>query len=254
MFAHERQHAILQKIKKEKNVKVSELLDMFQVSFETMRRDLDFLEKQGVIKRFHGGAAWLEDDYRQELPLAVRELKHTDEKHALAEKAATLVSEGQSIFLDVSTTNTEFAKVLKTRFQRLTVLTNSFPIAELLMSKPDFTIIFVGGVVRNQEKCVVGDLAEAFVSQFRTDLFFMSASGVSLENGVTDYGAGEVQLKKKVLAFAGKTIVLADSSKIDAVSLLHICGLDSIGVIVTDPDIDTQIARKYTDSGIEIVY
>ncbi len=234
------------------SVKTADLIARFGVSFETVRRDLEYLEQEGFLKRVHGGATLPAADYQKELPFTVREMKRIQEKRELAQVAIRFVEEGQSLFLDVSTTNTEFAKGLMTRFDRLTILTNSFQIASLLMAKPQFTIVFIGGVVRNSERCVVGDFAEAFVSQFHADLFFMSVSGISLKEGLTDYGISEIQLKKKMLERAQKVIVLADSSKFNAVSLTPVCGLDKVDRIVTDSGVDRAVLERYKEAGIII--
>ncbi|MEC0089592.1 DeoR/GlpR family DNA-binding transcription regulator [Paenibacillus macquariensis] len=254
MLVHERHNSILHMLHESKTVKVTDFIAKFGVSFETVRRDLEYLEKEGFLKRVHGGATLPASDYRKELSFTVRELKGVNEKIELAHTASQFVSEGQSLFLDVSTTNTEFAKVLMKNFEKLTIITNSFPIASLLMQKSGFTIIFVGGVIRNSEQCVVGDIAEDFISRFRADIFFMSISGISLSEGLTDYGMGEIQLKKKILARSNHVVVLADSSKFDAVSLSHVCGFQDIDRIVTDKKIDPEIVRSYEDQGVEVIY
>lgn len=255
MLAHLRHDAIMKKLNKEKSVKVSELLELFNVSFETIRRDLEHLEKEGQLQRVHGGAKQIETyDHNQELTFTIRELKYRDEKRELANLAAEWVSNGQSLILDVSTTNTTFAQVLKEKFDSLTILTNSFPIANELMEKPGFTVIFIGGAVRNQERCTVGDFAESFVMQFNADHFFMSVSGISLEQGITDYGIGEVSLKKKMMACANETIVLADSSKFEVVSLLNVCPNEKISRFITDSKINPDVAKLYIDQGISLHY
>ncbi|MFC4599832.1 DeoR/GlpR family DNA-binding transcription regulator [Cohnella hongkongensis] len=254
MLVHERHNAILHMLHENQSVRVSDLIGKFGVSFETIRRDLESLEKEGFLRRVHGGATLPAFDYRKELPFTVRELKRVKEKAELAQTAAKLVSDGQSLFLDVSTTNTEFAKVLMKNFERLTVLTNSFAISSLLMEKPGFTIIFIGGVVRNSEQCVVGDIAEDFVSRFHADTFFMSISGISLNEGLTDYGIGEIQLKKKMMARSKEIVVLADSSKFGAVSLSPVCGFDEIDRIVTDSHVDPETVRSLAKAGVEVVY
>jgi DeoR/GlpR family transcriptional regulator of sugar metabolism len=241
----------MEKLRKDKSVKVSTLMELFNVSIETVRRDLEFLEKEGLLKRVHGGA--ILDEGSRELTFTVRETKNMEEKREIAEIATRYVSEGQSIALDVSTTNTEFAKELAKKFKRLTILTNSLPIANELSAVPNFTVILAGGVMRNEELCIVGDLAEKFISQFRIDTFFMSMSGISLTEGLTDYGIGEVQIKKQMLECSQKAIVLADSSKFDSVSLLRICDFDRIDKIVTDSKIKHKILEKYTGKGIEII-
>ncbi|MCD9023957.1 DeoR/GlpR family DNA-binding transcription regulator [Cohnella silvisoli] len=254
MFAQQRHKAIIQKINEEKSIKVPDLMQMFGVSIETIRRDLEYLEKEGFLKRVHGGAMLAEIDYKKELPFAVRETTYRDEKNELAEIATRYVSEGQSIAMDVSTTNTQFAKALKNKVEWLTVITNSLPIVNELVEMPHYTIILTGGVIRNQERCVVGDMAEAFVSQFHVDTFFMSISGVSLAEGVTSYGIGEVEIQKRMLKNAKQTIVLGDSSKFEAVSLLKVCNCTDVDRFITDSKISRDIVDKYAKQGIEIVY
>ncbi|PYI53603.1 DeoR/GlpR family DNA-binding transcription regulator [Paenibacillus flagellatus] len=254
MFAQQRHQAIVQKLEREKSVKASELIELFGVSFETIRRDLEHLEAQGALKRVHGGAISNELDYSREIPLPVRETAFRKEKSELAEIASRYVSEGQSIAMDVSTTNTEFAKLLKTKFERLTVITNSLPIANVLVDMPHYTIVLIGGVIRNAEQSVIGDLAEQFAARFHPDLFFMSMSGVTIAEGITDFGIGEIQVKKTMLRNAKRTIALADSSKFDCVSLTKICGAGEVERFVTDPGIDRAIVERYARHGIEIVF
>jgi DeoR family fructose operon transcriptional repressor len=252
MFAEERYEKIMEHLKKDRSIKVSILTKEFGVSIETIRRDLEFLEKEGYLKRVHGGAV-LEEVNSRELTFTVRETKNKKEKQEIAQKATRFVTEGQSIAIDVSTTNTEFAKALKSKFKRLTVLTNSMIITKELSTMPDYTILFAGGVVRNEEMCTVGDYAEQFVSQFHIDTFFMSMSGISLTKGLTDYGLGEVQVKKKMLEVAQQSIVLADSSKFDVVSLLKISDFNQISRIITDSNIHQNILDKYMEYGVEII-
>ncbi|MBY7144653.1 DeoR/GlpR transcriptional regulator [Virgibacillus sp. NKC19-3] len=252
MFAKERHNEIVKMVRKDKSVKVSHLMNYFHVSFETIRRDLEFLEKQGFLTRVHGGAV-LEEINSRELSFTVRESKYLKEKQEIAKKAIDYVIEGQSIAMDVSTTNTEFAKELKKQFSRLTVLTNSMTIANELSEMPDYTIIFAGGILRNQELCTVGDFTEDFITQFHIDTFFMSISGVSLTKGLTDYGAGELQVKKKMMEIAQRKIVLADSSKFDVVSLLNACTFDEVNRIITDSKISESVLEKYRNTGVEIL-
>lgn len=251
VFAKERHEEIAKQVRQDKSVKAVELMNYFQVSFETIRRDLLYLEKQGVLTRVHGGAV-LEEVNSRELSFTVRESKHLQEKEEIAEKATNYVVEGQSIAMDVSTTNTAFAKALKRKFSRLTILTNSMTIARELSEMPDYTIIFAGGILRNQELCTIGDFTENFITQFHVDTFFMSISGVSLSKGLTDYGAGELQVKKKMMEIVQQKIVLADSSKFDIVSLLNACSIYEVDRIITDSNIQQNTINKYQDAGVKI--
>lgn len=252
MFASQRHQEIIDLLEKEKSVKASDLMQQFNVSFETIRRDLEHLEKSGFLKRVHGGAV-LETINSVEHSFITRETHRVEEKREIAELTTKYVVEGQSIAMDVSTTNTEVARVLKKKFNQLTIITNSLLIATELAEKPKYTIILAGGVVRNQELCVVGNMAENFISQFNIDIFFMSASGVSLSSGITDYGIGEVNMKKQMLKNAQKTFVVADSSKFNNVSLLKVCDLHRVDALLTDSSLHYQIKDKFLESNVMVV-
>ncbi|MDL4839247.1 DeoR/GlpR family DNA-binding transcription regulator [Aquibacillus rhizosphaerae] len=254
MLAEKRHKIILEKLVKEKSVKVANLMDEFGVSDETVRRDLELLESKKQLKRVHGGAVIeRQDENKEEKSFITREFLHVEEKKEVALKAIEYVQEGQSIAMDVSTTNTEFARELKKHFKQLTVLTNSLPIAYELSEMPHFTIILAGGILRNEELCVIGEMTEDFISQFHIDTLFLSASGVSLQSGITDYGVHEWHVKKKMLKSCKKCFVLADSSKFDAVSLLKVCSINEVTGIITDSQLPDSTKQKFISEGITLI-
>jgi DeoR family transcriptional regulator, fructose operon transcriptional repressor len=253
MFAQQRHQAILEKLQDEKAIKASDLMELFNVSFETVRRDLELLEKAGRLRRVHGGAVLSRLDYTKELPLNMREGAYVEEKREVARIAARFVNEGMSIALDASTTNHHLARLLKNQISRLTVITNSLAIAQELTDMPGYRIILPGGVLHNEEQSMIGELAEQFTAMFHADLFFMSISGATLEEGITDYGIGEVQVKKVMLKNAKRTIALADSSKLGAVSLLRVCGADEVECLITDSSVDPEYVEAFRQKGIEVI-
>ncbi|XKE82380.1 DeoR/GlpR family DNA-binding transcription regulator [Oceanobacillus kapialis] len=252
MLMKERQEKIVEKLHESNFVKVGELIGLFNVSVETIRRDLEYLESMGKLKRIHGGAV-VERDNSEEESFVTRENINVREKQEIGELATSFVQEGQSIAMDVSTTNTEFARALKKKFKQLTILTNSLPIAYELSTMPHYTIIMVGGILRNEELCVVGDMSEQFISQFHIDTLFLSMSGISLHSGLTDYGIQEWNIKKKLLESSKKCYVVADSSKFDAVSLLKVCSFSEVNGIITDSSLPEKIKQKYVDIGATII-
>lgn len=254
MFAEQRHQIIIQKLNQDKSIRASELMEHFGVSFETIRRDLEYLENEGHLRRVHGGAIPRDPDYSHEIPLPIRESIFMEEKKELAQIAVRYVTEGMSVALDPSTTNTEIAKALKTKFDRLTIITNSLPIVNELVSMPGYTVIMTGGVIRHEELSIIGDLTEEFTARFHADLFFMSMSGVTLEAGITDNAIGEVQVKKIMHENAKRTIALADSSKFGQNSFIKVCGASEVERFVTDSKIDRNIVDQFSKSGIEIVY
>ncbi|WP_186579894.1 DeoR/GlpR family DNA-binding transcription regulator [Aquibacillus kalidii] len=255
MLAQKRHEVIMGNLYKYKSVKVAKLIEEFGVSDETVRRDLEYLESKHLLKRVHGGAVLNEGEEArnsEEKSFHARERLHTEEKKMLANRALDFVKEGQSIALDVSTTNTQFARALKTKFNQLTVITNSLPIAYELSEMPHFTIILTGGIMRNEELCVVGEMTEDFLSQFHIDTLFLSASGISLNTGITDYGVREWNVKKKMLVSSKECYILADSSKFDASSLLKVCSIHDVKGIITDNKLSNDVKQKYINAGISI--
>lgn len=252
MLAIDRQNKILEMLNEGGSVKVSKLIKLFNVSIETVRRDLEYLEKEGLLKRVYGGAV-LEEVNSKELNFKAREIQDVDLKREIAQIAIRYVKEGDSIALDVSTTNHEFAKELKKHFNNLTILTNSINIALELSNMKNYNIVLVGGLLRHEELCLVGNLAETLLDECRIDTAFLSMSGISVSGQLTDYGFGEVGVKKKMMAIAQKTIVLAQSTKFDVACLLNVSTFDDIDVIITDSKLNKNILKKYLDLGVNII-
>lgn len=252
MLSEDRYKKILNILEKENSVKVATLTKLFNVSVETIRRDLEYMENQGLLKRVHGGAVLDKIDSVQNSFL-VRETKYIAEKKQIGEFVSKYINENQSIAMDVSTTNLEIAKVLKTKFKRLTVLTNSLPIINELSGMEKYTLVIPGGILRHEELSIVGDMAEDNFNHFHVDTALISISGISLREGLTDYCFDEIKVKKKMMKIAREIIIVADSSKFDTVSLVKVCELDEINIIVTDSNIKKNVLEKYRNSGVEVI-
>ncbi|WP_066495193.1 DeoR/GlpR family DNA-binding transcription regulator [Abyssisolibacter fermentans] len=252
MLAQERYEKILNIIEEDGSVKVSMLTKLFNVSIETIRRDLDYLEKEGYLKKVYGGAV-LEKVSMKQLARQTREKENIEEKKEIADIAVRFISEGQSIAMNASTTNLEIAKVLKLKCKKLTVITNSLLIASELADMDKYTIILTGGIFRKEEFSLVGGLAKNNISEFNVDTAFISVSGVSLYAGITDYDIDELQIQKQMINISQQVIVLADSSKIDTRSLLKVEDLNKINMIITDSTLKKNILQKYNQNGIEII-
>ncbi|SHI22274.1 transcriptional regulator, DeoR family [Sporobacter termitidis DSM 10068] len=252
MLTQERHEKIIKILREEKSVKVSELAEMFGVSIVTIRRDLDYLNKEGRLTKVYGGAI-LEHVVAQEKKYTVRAAANLELKKEIAQIACQFVEEGQSIALDTSTTNLEIAKMLKKNFDHLTIITNAIDIALELRDKDRFSIILTGGTLRGDELCLLGGLAEEFLNKFHIDKVFASVSGISVSDGFTDYGLGEYHVKMKMIERAREVIIPADSSKFDVISLLKMGDLDLCDFIITDSKLDKNILQKYLDNQVKIV-
>lgn len=251
MLAQDRYKKIMEILENDNSVKVSALIKLFNVSIETVRRDLEHLEGEGYLKRVHGGAV-LEKIGSIENSFNSREREYQEQKLQIGEIASRFIKEGQSIAMDVSTTNYEIAKVLKKKYNKLNILTNSISIAMELSDMENYTIILSGGILRKFEYSLIGELAENNMSNFHVDTAFISMSGISLREGLTDYGFGEVRVKKTMMQAAQEVIVVADSSKFDTVSLLKVCDFSDINMIITDSNLKPVILDKYLKNGVSI--
>lgn len=236
---------IMQYLKAHQEVQSKEIAEQLNVSFETIRRDFEKLEMQGKLKRIHGGAVYTEPKTETEKTFLERENLFAEQKKQLAKKAMRFVKEGMSIALDVSTTNTAVARQLAKHFTRLTIVTNSLPIIEIVAKVPTFSIIIPGGMLYNQERCIVGDVAVDHIRKYNIDLFFMSLSGIDLKKGLSDYGVEEMKVKQAFINQANDVVIVADHSKFDTISLINFELDQEEKLIVTDNDLDNSVKDKY---------
>lgn len=253
MLSKDREKYIMDFLKEKQTVKVSFLSKQLQVTPETIRRDLEKLENKGEIVRIHGGAM-INQTNIQETNFLYRESINIEEKKQIAIQACEFINEDDFIALDVSTTNTEIAKQLLDHFEKLTILTNSLIIASILNQNSRFEIFMPGGKLRNSELCIVGNSAIEYINQFHIDTFFMSISGISLENGLMDYGHGEYEVKKAMYHNAHNIFVVADHTKFESTSMLRVGDINKITGIITDPFISPGLIKKYEDNGVQLFY
>lgn len=259
ILAEERYAIILDKLKSNGIVKTSELKKLLNASSETIRKDLKFLDESGKLDRVHGGAIpkvnkesidKQNDDY---ISFDIRQCQNSEMKHSIALAAADLIKEGQSVGLDSGTTSYELAKVLKEKFNNLTIVTNSLVNAHELVDKKSFTVIATGGVLTPDENSFVSDFATLILDKINLDIMFLTTCGVSLDNGITDQRMAEVMVHNKMMNCSKKVVVLSDSTKFNEVSLYKVCPLDEVDCIVTDSHIDDDLVDKFRKEGHNII-
>ena len=240
----ERRNKIMEILREDGIVKVSELMKLFDVSIETIRRDLEYLEEHGMLGRVYGGAVPVQPR-ATEPSYQTREIKHFKEKKAIGERAVELVKDEDVIAVDIGTTTLEFAKAL--------VITNSMKIAMVLSEDADIRVLMVGGEVRRGEFSVSGFLADNDMGHFITDKYFIGVGGLSLSKGITDYHLEESNLRRIVIKNTQKVIALADYSKIGAVAMNKICGLDQVDTLVTDSNVESFVVEGLRDNNVEVI-
>lgn len=251
MLAIERKSEILATLQREKSVLVAELSQKYNVTEETIRRDLDKLEKEGYIKKTYGGAL-LNENTSVEIPFKVRERTNKKEKQMIAKLVQEVIGEGESIMLDSSSTSLMVARNLK-QYRKLTVITNSVEILLELSNCKNIKVISTGGKLRESALSLGGRQAEQMLKRYNVDKAVLSCKGVSMEKGITDSNEPEAQIKSTMRECAKTTIWAIDSTKFDKISFVQLAQFKQGDIVVTDKDLEPRWMEYFTDYNIRVV-
>ncbi len=230
--ARQRAELILEALTARGFSSVSALAQELNVSEMTIRRDMDKLEADGLLRRAHGGAV-AEQRTQIELDYLVRRERRGPQKEIIGRLAVGLVQDGQSIFLDAGTTVLAMAKHLR-NFKKLTVVTTSLPVQMALLDAPAIEVILTGGSVLATTMSLVGPIAQEAISRMRFDWAFLGAGGIEIDRGLTHSTMEEIPIKRAAAASATQVAVLADHNKVGYNALSLFMPIDEIDVIVTD--------------------
>jgi DeoR family fructose operon transcriptional repressor len=251
MFALERQKKILEILAIEEAVSVNRLSVELGVTEETVRRDLEKLEKQNFLKRTHGGAVAM-DENTNEASLEKRKSTNVEAKQKIAKIAARQVNEGDTIFLDASTTTFFMAKELK-NMRNITIITNSLRVIVELDGCENIKVISVGGVLSHNQS-FVGSLAENSIAEnYVASKMFFSSKGVTAESGILESNENECGIKQKMMKNSRHKYYLCDKSKIGSVGFVKLAHIDEINVLITDWVPEGEIKTKLDEFEIEVI-
>ena len=252
MFANERRNQILELLNRRSSVTVTELTGLFQVSLETIRRDLEYLEQQGALKRVHGGALSMKR-MQSYTGLSERSTEHQAEKRQIARAALSHIREGERIALDAGSTTCELARLLCGSFQELTIVTASLPIFKILSENPGFQVILTGGFYLPDEKAFYGHLALDTIRQLHVSAFFLAPSALSLGFGISEHVSGLIEVQRAFTGIADQVIVLADSSKFETCAALKVCDLSPSFLYLTDDQLSDEIRKAWKEASLNII-
>lgn len=250
MLALERQKKILEMLNLEGAVSVNRLSIELGVTEETVRRDLEKLEKQGSLMRTHGGAMPM-DENTHEVSLEKRKNLNVQSKMAIAKLAAEHVAEGDTIFLDASTTTFFMAKELK-NMRNITVITNSLRVVLELEGCEYIKVISVGGVLSNNQS-FVGSLAEKSIEEnYVVSKMFFSSKGINAKVGIMESNEQECGIKTKMLKNAKHKYYLCDKSKMGSVGFIKLMPVDAIDCFITDMEIEGELKALLDEGEVEL--
>lgn len=252
MLAIERRNAILARLNAHGKVIVSDLSREFDVTEETIRRDLEKLDNEGLAKKTYGGAV-LNQTVNTDLPFNVRKRANVDLKQRIAEKIAALIHDGDYIMLDASSTAIYVTKCIKSR-KNITLITNSVEILLELADKDDWRILSTGGSLKKGSLSLVGTSAERMIRGFHVDLAVCSCKGMDMKLGITDSNEKDSEIKQAIFAAADRKVLAVDSTKFDKISFVRVCDINEVDVVVTDEQPSDRWVDCLKDKNVELIY
>lgn len=252
MFAIERQRKILDMVQERGAVKIGEMTALFSVSVETIRRDLLELERQKKLRRVHGGAMRI-PQAAQYLEAGERAGRNREHKAELAQYAAELIAEGDAVMVDCGSTAAEFAGMLAARFEKLTVITNSLEVFQLLREKEGYALYLCTGCFLRGENAFCGPWALEMLDHFHVKTAFLFPSAVSLQYGIMDYDRDIFHVQRKMMEQADRTVFLADSGKFEKSGLLKLSDMGEDTVLVTDSGLETELYDLYRENRVCVI-
>ena len=252
MLAIERRREIISRLTANGKVIVSELAKDFDVTEETIRRDLEKLDHEGLASKTYGGAV-SKNNSALDLPYNVREGVNVPQKQDISEKVLSLIHDGERIMLDSSSTALYIVKKIKSK-KNLTVITNSVKILIELADKSDWTVLSTGGVLKKGALSLTGSSAEKMIKSYHVDTAICSCKGLDIELGVTDSNENDSLIKQAMLACAERRILALDSEKFDKKSFVNVCGTQDIDIIVTDTKPSEKWLSYCAEKEINLVY
>jgi DeoR family transcriptional regulator of aga operon len=250
LLVGERRRRICELLRAEGRVRVDALAFRFGTSQVTIRADLSTLEMAGALTRTHGGALNVPD---ADQPLSVKQLQHRAEKLRIAEAAAALIRDGETLILDSGTTTAEIARrVRNLDLQSINVITNALNIAAVLIDVPSVRLIVPGGILRRESNSLSGPMAEAALGALRADRLFLGADGVDAQLGVMTPHLAEAELNAKMIAMSRQVVVVADSSKFARRSISLIARVEQLHVLITDRAAPVDAVEQLRQRGVEV--
>ena len=251
MYAPERQQEILRLARDGGRVDVVSLAEEFQVTAETIRRDLKALDRAGLLRRVHGGAIPAGRlDFEPDL--TERESTAADEKDRIAKAALAELPTQGTVILDAGTTVARLAGIVPLEAE-LTVVTHSLPIAARLADHPGMQLHLVGGRVRHRTRAAVDAWALRAYGEIRADVVFVAANGFSAEHGLTTPDLAEAAVKRAAMAAARRVVLLADSAKHGQEHFARFGALSDVDLLITDSGLSPEDATAMERGGMEVV-
>jgi DeoR family transcriptional regulator, aga operon transcriptional repressor len=250
LLIEERRRRICDLLREEGRVTVESLAARFGTSQVTIRADLSLLESAGALTRTHGGALSVPD---ADQSLNVKQLQHHAEKVRIAEAAAGLIRDGETIILDSGTTTAEIARRIRTlEVKSINVITNALNIAALLVDVPSVRLIVPGGILRRESSSLSGPMAEAALGTLQANRLYLGADGIDPQLGVMTPHLAEAELNAKMIAISREVVVVADASKFTRRNISLIARTEQVHILITDRAAPPEVVEQFRGQGVQV--
>ncbi|MCG8636999.1 MAG: DeoR/GlpR family DNA-binding transcription regulator [Desulfobacterales bacterium] len=245
-----RQEKIVQLVRETGFATVEEMARVFNVTPQTIRRDINTLDREGKIARYHGGAA--PSGSAENVAYTRRQTLLREEKKEIAKAVADLVPDNSSLFINIGTTTEQVARAL-IRHHKLKVITNNLNIAAIMGRKEDFQVMVSGGIVRARDNGITGDSAIQFIRQFKADIGIIGISGIDEDGTLLDFDFMEVNVARAIIDNARKVFLVADHSKFRRNAMVKLGNLSEIHTLITDQPPPGPVMDLIKQEGINLV-
>lgn len=252
MLPLERRRKIIEYINANQSVKVIELSKDFNVTEETIRRDLEKLEKEGVLMRTYGGAVLIEKEHDDQ-PFSVRSRENIENKKQIGLMLNQLIQDGETIMMDSSTTSLEVAKIIGDS-KSITLITNSMGLAMEVVHFDEMQVICAGGTLRRKSLSFIGPTARKGIYSYYADKVILSCKGIDMEKGIMESNEMEADVKKAMIESAKTVILVVDHTKFNTLSMIRLYDLSKVDIIVTDTKPSQEWMVYLEEKKIQCIY
>ena len=245
-----RHQRIIELVSESGYASIEEMARKFDVTPQTVRRDINSLSEQGLLKRIHGGAGLVSSV--RNITYQTRKTLFSKEKTIIAEFAVDFIPDNASMFINIGTTTEAVARALASKRKGIKVITNNLNVASMLGVNSDFEIIIAGGMVRSKDLGITGEATVEFIRQFKVDYGIIGVSGIDQDGSLLDFDYNEVRVAKTIIKNSRKTFLITDSSKFGRNAMVRLGHLSDIDAIFTDSNPPKEFRKAIREAGVEL--
>lgn len=229
---------------------VEEMAKLFNVTPQTIRRDINFLDGEGYVSRYHGGAG--PSSSTENVAYRHRKELLLEEKKKIAKHVASIVPDKSSLFINIGTTTEQVANAL-CNHRKLRIITNNLNVAAIMSKKEGFEVIIAGGIVRTKDGGITGESAVQFIKQFKVDIGIIGISGIDLDGTLLDFDFREVHVARTIIENSRKVFLVADHSKFGRNAMVKLGSIKEIDTLITDKKPPKQLLEIITQNDINLL-